>query len=210
MKLIKFEDLHATPWKNGGGVTRELYGYPAAASFDAFLWRASIADVAQTGAFSSFPGVDRVITLLEGEGMQLLADNGKQTSLTTPLQPYCFRGEEQITARLEGGPCKDFNLMLRRGAASGAVEISRADRVLPQGWELLFCVQGRWDVRSENPGSGQATLAPGQTLVRESETGELALRALSADSVLISVSIDLNANHNINLQPGYQHAAESS
>ena len=206
MKLIKFEDLHATPWKNGGGVTRELYGYPAAASFDAFLWRVSIADVARSGAFSSFPGVDRVIMLLDGDGMQLLADNGKQTSLTTPLQPYRFRGEEQITAHLEGGACKDFNLMLRRGAASGEVEVLRVDQVLPPGWELLFCVQGRWDVRSENPGSGQATLAPGQTLLRENETGALALRALSAESVLISVSINLN----INLQPGYQHDAEPS
>ncbi|SDY78193.1 hypothetical protein SAMN04515617_12211 [Collimonas sp. OK242] len=204
MKLIKFEDLHATPWKNGGGVTRELYGYPAAASFDAFLWRVSIADVAQSGAFSRFPGVDRVITLLDGEGMQLLADDGKQTALTTPLQPHRFRGEEPIRARLEGGPCQDFNLMLRRGAASGEVEVLRGDRDLPPGWELLFCVQGRWDVRSQ--GRGQATLAPRQTLVREDEAGALALRALSADSVLISVSINLN----INLQPGYQHAAEPS
>lgn len=214
MKLIKFEDLHATPWKNGGGVTRELYGYPAAASFDAFLWRVSIADVEQSGAFSSFPGVDRVITLLEGDGMELLADNGKQTSLTIPLQPHRFRGEEQITARLEGGACKDFNLMLRRGAASGEVAILRGDHILQPGWELLFCVQGRWDVRSEDPCLEQEVLTPRQTLIRENEVGAVALRALSADSVLISVSINLSvnlsANLNLNLQPGYQHAAEPS
>jgi environmental stress-induced protein Ves len=188
MRRLKFEELQVTPWKNGGGVTRELHGYPAGASFDAFLWRVSIADVSQSGAFSSFPGVDRVITLLEGEGMQLFSA-GCEPVLLLPLQPHRFRGEEQVSARLEGGPCQDFNLMLRRGAASGEVSVWHADQDLPQGCSLLFCVQGRWDVLTEN--GEQTTLEPRQILVCDERPGALALRSLQAGSIVIGVSINL-------------------
>jgi environmental stress-induced protein Ves len=188
MRLLKFEELQATPWKNGGGVTRELYGYPAGASFDAFLWRVSIADVSQSGAFSSFPGVDRVIMLLEGDGMQLRSAGGG-SALLTSLQVHRFRGEEQVDAQLAGGACQDFNLMLRRGAASGTVDVWHADQDLAQDTSLLFCVQGRWDVLTDN--GEQATLAPRQALVFDEQPGRLALRSLQAGSIVISVSINL-------------------
>ena len=188
MRRLKFEELQATPWKNGGGLTRELHGYPAGASFDTFLWRVSIADVSQPGAFSSFPGVDRVITLLEGEGMRLSSAGG-QPVLLLPLQPHRFRGEEQVSAQLEGGVCRDFNLMLRRGAATGEVNVWHADQDLPQDCSLLFCAQGRWDVLTEN--GEQTTLEPRQTLVCDDQAGGLALRSLQGGSIVISVSINL-------------------
>ncbi|WP_211451044.1 HutD/Ves family protein [Collimonas antrihumi] len=188
MRLISFEDLRAVPWKNGGGVTRELYSYPAAASFDDFLWRVSIADVTRSGAFSSFPGVDRVITLLEGDGMQLLSASGEHVSLMR-LQPHRFRGEEQVSAQLDGAACLDFNLMLRRGAAIGAVEVWHADQDLPRGCDLLFCVQGRWDVLTES--GERITLEQRQTLLNEDKAGGMSLRSLQAGSIVISVSINL-------------------
>jgi len=188
MRLISYEALPATPWKNGGGVTRELCSYPATASFDQFIWRVSIADVTQSGPFSSFPGVDRVITLLQGEGMQLLSADGDRT-LLTPLQAHRFRGEEQISAQLEGVACLDFNLMLRRGAATGSVDIWHADQDLAHGCNLLFCLQGRWDVLTA--GGEQVSLEPRQSLICEQKLGQLSLRSLQAGSIVISVNINL-------------------
>ncbi|MEO6917814.1 MAG: HutD family protein [Collimonas sp.] len=188
MKLIKFEDLPATPWKNGGGVTRELCSYPAASSFDDFAWRVSIADVARSGDFSSFPGVDRIITLLEGDGMQLRSDSGNHVLLSR-LQPHRFRGEEKIAAQLENGACQDFNLMLRRGAAAGEIRVWSGDQDLERGCRLLFCVQGRWDVLAAD--GEQATLESRQTLIWEDGPGGMALRSLSAGSILIGVNINL-------------------
>jgi environmental stress-induced protein Ves len=49
--LLRGVDLVAAPWKNGGGVTREVAAFPAGAGLDAFVWRVSIADVAQAGPF---------------------------------------------------------------------------------------------------------------------------------------------------------------
>lgn len=188
MKLIEFEDLPAMPWKNGGGVTRELHCQPAGASFDDFLWRVSIADVSQSGAFSSFAGVDRVITLLEGEGMDLVSDSGNHVLLSR-LQPHRFRGEDKITAELAGGACQDFNLMLRRGAAAGEVRVWSIDQDLEQGCNLLFCAQGRWDVLAQD--GEHATLEPRQSLVWEQRPAQVSLRSLSAGSVLIGVNIHL-------------------
>ena len=53
--------LPATPWKNGGGTTQEIAGWPAGAGLDAFGWRVSIACIAASGPFSVFAGIDRSI-----------------------------------------------------------------------------------------------------------------------------------------------------
>ncbi|HEY3634719.1 MAG TPA: HutD family protein, partial [Caldimonas sp.] len=54
--LVRTADVPAQPWKNGGGVTRELLALPAG---DDWRVRVSVAEVASDGAFSTFVGVDR-------------------------------------------------------------------------------------------------------------------------------------------------------
>ena len=58
MEIIRFADLRSEPWRNGGGVTRELASHPQAASAQdgAWDWRVSIADVTKAGDFSAVPG----------------------------------------------------------------------------------------------------------------------------------------------------------
>ena len=125
MKLIRYSDLPAVPWKNGGGVTRELACSPEGAGLDDFMWRVSIADVATSGPFSHFPGIERMIMLLDGNGMYLQFENGKRHALTTALEPYRFRGEAHLLAQLANGPSKDFNLMFRREQAEGRIFVWR-------------------------------------------------------------------------------------
>ncbi|HXZ10527.1 MAG TPA: HutD family protein, partial [Paraburkholderia sp.] len=71
MTLIRATGLVASPWKNGGGVTREVAAYPQGAGLDTFVWRVSVADVSQPGPFSRFAGIDRTLVLLSGAGMLL-------------------------------------------------------------------------------------------------------------------------------------------
>lgn len=68
MKLIDVERALPVPWRNGGGVTRELWVWPSVS--DGQL-RISVADITQEGLFSAFPGVGRWFTVLEGEGVVL-------------------------------------------------------------------------------------------------------------------------------------------
>ncbi|WP_027213283.1 HutD/Ves family protein [Burkholderia sp. WSM2232] len=125
--LIRAAQLVASPWKNGGGVTREVAAHPADAGLDTFVWRVSVADVAQAGPFSRFAGIDRTLVLLAGAGMlldEVQSDNAVTThALTQPLDIVRFAGEARIDARLVEGATRDFNLMVRRGFAEGELEV---------------------------------------------------------------------------------------
>ncbi len=99
------------PWRNGGGSTRELVRRPEGA--DDFEWRVSVAEVAADGPFSSFAGLDRILVLLTGEGMDLHVQ-GRVVALRAPLDHHRFAGEDDVRAVLAGGPTTDLNLMWRR------------------------------------------------------------------------------------------------
>jgi len=148
VSLIRGADLVASPWKNGGGVTREVAAFPEGAALDAFVWRVSVADVAQAGPFSRFAGIDRTLVLLSGAGMLLDDAGGVTHALRGPLDIARFEGEAAIDARLVNGATRDFNLMVRRGAATGDVAIWR-DQTRAQlnaDVVLLFCAQGELHV----------------------------------------------------------------
>ncbi len=106
MRIIKFNDLQQTTWKNGGGTTREI---AIARSGDALIWRLSIADVGVDGPFSKFEGLSRILTVIEGEGMELI---GKQATLQAEYAvPVSFDGALEIQSRLKNGPLRDLNLI---------------------------------------------------------------------------------------------------
>ena len=62
------------PWRNGGGVTRELLCLPAGSGNDWTL-RISVADIDADGPFSPFPGVTRWFAVLDGAGVRLRFDD---------------------------------------------------------------------------------------------------------------------------------------
>jgi len=101
------------PWKNGGGETAEILCWPEGAGFDDFTLRLSTARVDRSGPFSLFPGVDRVLTVIEGGAMVLTLD-GTDHHLAPGSLPLAFAGDAPCTARLDGSPLLDFNVMTRR------------------------------------------------------------------------------------------------
>ncbi|MEV8022814.1 HutD family protein [Streptomyces sp. NPDC086554] len=126
-EILRWSAYRSMPWKNGGGMTREVASgaveapLASAEPADGFDWRVSIADVDAGGSFSSFPGIDRVITLVEGEGMVLTVDGTPQP--VGPLSPFAFSGDAVTDCRLEAGAVRDMNVMTRRGRATAQVRI---------------------------------------------------------------------------------------
>ncbi|MEW2417239.1 HutD family protein [Streptomyces sp. NPDC046866] len=114
--LLRAADRQAVPWKNGGGVTREIAAWPEGAGMDGFAWRVSLAEVAADGPFSSFPGVDRILTLAEGAGMSLTTA-GAVRPVAERYAPEHFAGDVPTHGRLLDGPVVNFNVMHRRGLA---------------------------------------------------------------------------------------------
>lgn len=160
MTILRLHDCPARPWKNGLGHTRELAAEPPGAGMDDFLWRVSVAEVDTAAPFSAFPGIDRTIVLLEGEGFIMTLDDGRTHALTEPFAPFDFRGEAQVTVALAGGATRDFNLMVRRGRARGRVAVSRqpGDVRLQAETVLLYCARGRLELGDQVLGPGDAWL----------------------------------------------------
>lgn len=109
LTLLRAADYPRMPWKNGGGSTEEITR-DAGQGLDGFGWRLSIADIAESGDFSSFAGYQRIITVLQGDGMVLEVD-GQPSRVLLPYDAYGFSGASQVSCRLLGGPIRDFNLI---------------------------------------------------------------------------------------------------
>nr|WP_186363434.1 HutD family protein [Rhizobium sp. ACO-34A] len=114
MELLRFDNLVVVPWKNGGGLTRELAVHLDGEIHPEFLWRISMATVAGPGPFSRFDGIDRTIAVLQGEGI-VLASRDNEIALRRNSDPYSFAGETPIDALVVSGETTDLNVMTRRG-----------------------------------------------------------------------------------------------
>jgi len=149
MALISAQTLTPSPWKNGGGVTREIAIGPAGSGFNDFVWRISLADITVPGPFSQFDGIDRCLALIDGAGLTLRAHSGISHKLTRPLEFLNFAGETAMDARLSDGVVRVFNLMLRRGFALGHLEKWQSPRqaMLKADTVLLFCPNGPVEVQ---------------------------------------------------------------
>lgn len=115
MRIIRREDYRRMPWKNGQGMTEEILTFPAGSDADRFDWRVSIAHVGTDGPFSLFPGVDRTIALLEGNGLLLDLPDDRTVTLTGTSDPFSFSGDWSVASRNLGGQTTDLNVMTRRG-----------------------------------------------------------------------------------------------
>ena len=122
MNLVRSDAVEPQPWRNGGGLTRELLAWP---SREHWALRISVADIRADGPFSAFPGVDRWFAVLEGGGVMLALPEGKRC-LGTADAPLHFRGEAAPDCELLDGATRDLNLMLRRDAGHGALQLAQA------------------------------------------------------------------------------------
>jgi environmental stress-induced protein Ves len=110
--LIPYAGLSPVPWKNGGGSTTQIAAFPPDAGFEEFDWRVSLATIAEDGAFSEFPGIERTLALVDGHGMTLEIDG--EAMLLSKADPVAiFDGESRVVAKLNRGASTDFNVMTR-------------------------------------------------------------------------------------------------
>jgi environmental stress-induced protein Ves len=144
-------DVPAQPWKNQGGTTREILSWPPGADLEAFAWRVSVATIAMDGPFSAFPGVDRTITLLRGDGVRLHGD-GLDHRLDRPGVPIGFDGAARLDCALIDSPCVVLNVMARRRLGRARVDLVRGAIDLTATNGLLLSLRGVWQVGAEEVG----------------------------------------------------------
>jgi environmental stress-induced protein Ves len=159
-------DYATSTWS--GGTTTELLIRPRGAVYAErdFLCRVSSATVdLDKSTFTALPDYDRLIATLEGT-ITLLHDDGPALTLA-PFQVHAFDGGSETVSF---GRCRDFNLMLRKGAATGSLTPLKAGPEpvvcpLQEGdFALLYCTEGRCTVST---GNDAWTLLPGESLLLE-------------------------------------------
>ncbi|MFL4475333.1 HutD family protein [Paeniglutamicibacter sp. MACA_103] len=149
--VIAYAGIKPAPWRNGGGVTRQIAsgklgvsGFPDSVSGDEWDWRLSIADVESEGPFSAFVGMTRILTVIEGEGLAITIDGAGQ--VLERYRPLRFDGGSATSATLPFGPIRDFNLMTRTGTVTGHVSIEELSPEHPlqlAGGRLGVLLQGQ-------------------------------------------------------------------
>ena len=107
--VLALADVASTPWRNGGGVTRELLSGPSSTDW---RWRLSVADVAANGPFSRFEHTQRWFAVLEGAGVVLRFAQATHR-LDAHSDVLDFEGEWPCDCDLIDGATLDFNLMTR-------------------------------------------------------------------------------------------------
>ena len=126
MRVQRFSEHRAMPWANGKGTSYEVASDRDAS--DQWSWRVAISPVVQDGSFSSLPGVDRQLVVVDGKGMVLNIDGKSMKCL--PDQVVQFSGDATTIARLVDGPVIDLGLMTVRGSVSGTMNVAHPGDVI--------------------------------------------------------------------------------
>lgn len=119
-RLLRAANHRRMPWKNGLGVTTEMVVEPGGATLQSFDWRLSMARIDAEGQFSSFPNIDRLLMVLEGN-LHLAIEGRETIELAAESEAVKFPGELAVVATLpqragvSARPVTDLNLMVRRG-----------------------------------------------------------------------------------------------
>lgn len=164
MQIIRFADIKPQPWRNGGGVTRELASHPGASPEEgAWDWRVSIADVTKAGEYSAFPGMERLLTVVEGE-LLLLSVDGAEHPLEK-YRPFRFPGGAESFSALPTGDIRNLNVITREGtfkAYTSIVELSKKRAHPVFGGQLGILLQGQASVSPGNADSADAPVELGR------------------------------------------------
>lgn len=178
MEIIRYAELKAHPWRNGGGVTREVARHPRTTSVQTALqtgprdtgqdnawdWRVSIAEVSKAGPFSAYTGMDRVLTVIDGD-LLLLSVDGAEHPLEK-YRPFRFSGDADSAGALPTGDIRDLNVITRNGAFKGytsIIELSKKRAHPVFAGQLGILLQGQGTVSPGTAGSlptGPAAVAP--------------------------------------------------
>ena len=186
------------PWKNGFGTTTEIAIDPPDADVGGrFHWRLSIADVGRSGPFSPFPGYERTIMVIAGNGMDLAIGDRPARRLDRLFEPFVFSGDSAAECRLLDGPIRDFNLMVDRSSLRSHLKVLLLDakpRPLEpaSGDRIVHCFDGVIELAT-GAGAPAGSLQPNCTSILSRAAGardELQLAAAAGHRARAAI-IDL-------------------
>lgn len=89
MKIIRKSAFSEGQWRNGKGQRRDIAAEPPGTEhFKPFGWLFGVARIDADVPFSSFPDVDRIFTLIEGNGLDLIFEGHPSLDVHDPFVPH--------------------------------------------------------------------------------------------------------------------------
>ncbi len=158
-------DYRIQPWANRRGQTVEMARSDGP---EGMRWRLSVATVAEEGAFSLFPGIERVLTVISGPGFRLEGDGIALDA--RPFAPVSFPGDVPVAAEGVTAPSEDFNVMTARSLGPPQVWLAQGD-IPAAGLLALFAPEGGR--------AGGRTLGPRDLLLAEGSLSGVSGRVLA-------------------------------
>jgi environmental stress-induced protein Ves len=136
VNVVRADDVAPQPWPNGGGTTREL-----ARAADG-SWRISLATIESDGPFSLFPGLHRLLTVVEGPVLDLIVDGVPQ--VVEPQRPFAFSGEAEVVASVPEGPVRALNVIADASVAAycTVLELGRGSALPLAEDQAAYVVKG--------------------------------------------------------------------
>ena len=164
-RILKGSDYQNMPWKNGLGVTTEIYRVDR----DGHLaFRVSSAAVTTSGPFSEFEGYERTLVNLGPGLLHLTHDLDAETTLDVFGVTH-FDGKVKTHCRVDR-PAQDLNIFCAHDhffATTLVRELKRPEFVPipPTSQMLIYVIQG--ELVDQNMEKREFHVGAGETLLRE-------------------------------------------
>lgn len=125
MRFVRATQFRKCLWLNGRGVAWNIAAEPATAlgAADGFDWRCGFAEVVVDSPFSVYGPVDRIFTMISGNGLELRFADGHKLLVDKTLVPHRFGCDDAIDCFLRDGPCTALNLFTVRDICTAQAHI---------------------------------------------------------------------------------------
>jgi environmental stress-induced protein Ves len=152
---------------------------PEDAGHSNFNLRFALSPILEKGLFSSFPGADRVITLIEGQGLNLEFED--QTVNLNPHDSLYFDTGLMPIGEPVGGPVQVVNVMVRRDVwkIETCHVVTELDISCAHGEIIFLCALS--ENFSVSVGTGDKTIPRYDSLII---TDKCTLKTMAQDRVL--------------------------
>jgi len=141
-RLVRVDDLPASPWANGLGSTRVIAD--GSMGLAPTRWRLSVADLEQPAEFSRIQKVERTLCNVSREDV-VLSISGHHEHVK-PTEIARFAGDADVRAVAVPPDCRVVNLMVSSGVANGDLRYVRlrGPLTIPRaGMRALILVEGQ-------------------------------------------------------------------
>lgn len=120
---IRHCDFVRGRWPNGAGTSWLIAASPAGSVLPNCNWQLATALIERSAPFSVLPGIDRVITLLDGPGFRLTVAGQPDIHVDQTCVPKTFPGDRPAECHVHSGSSTVLNLLFARAELRANVEV---------------------------------------------------------------------------------------